>query len=82
MIISARFASRCRRCGSSIHTGDSIAWTRGLPAVHEKCGASGDAPARRRDGGYVRDPGEDAAERWAETQRSGYAGRYLAGELD
>ena len=40
MVITAKFNSRCPRCGQFISTGDEIEWERGKKATHAKCAAT------------------------------------------
>jgi hypothetical protein len=37
MVIEAKFASRCKKCGGEIAIGDQINWERGHGASHVKC---------------------------------------------
>ena len=37
MVITAKFNSRCPRCGQFISTGDEIEWERGKKARHVEC---------------------------------------------
>ena len=69
MIITAKFASQCPACRHQVRRGELVEWARGRPVTHLSCGASDGASSQRRDGGFVRDPGEDAADRWMETHR-------------
>lgn len=40
MVMSAKFAGRCRKCGGSIHVGDRIEWSKGEGASHATCPSS------------------------------------------
>ncbi len=69
-LMEAKFNSRCAQTGNPIRKGDPIAYD---PQERKAYSAASDrykaatnaATASRAD--YVRDPGEDAADRWNES---------------
>ena len=68
MVITAKFSSRCLDCGHQVRRGELVEWRRGKPITHVNC-SDQDTVSWRRGGGYVRDPGEDAEDRWLETHQ-------------
>lgn len=77
MTIQAKFPSKCRICGKAIQKGELIEWHRGSRAAHFDCyrhPENSSQPRPDRDSAFVRDPGEDAADRWNESQMPGYIG--------
>lgn len=40
MVITAKFASKCPRCGLTISPGSKVEWSKGSAAAHVDCGAA------------------------------------------
>lgn len=63
MTITARYDSRCARCGGGIHIGEKIEWTKGTPATHTACPKAKTAtPAHRAPAARQTEPALAAGE--------------------
>lgn len=73
-IMTARYAGRCKACAAHITPGDAMAHAGRGQSYCLPCADTIDARPdgdptlsdRRLGDGYVRDPGEDMADRWNE----------------
>jgi hypothetical protein len=69
-LMQAKFNSRCAQTGSPIRKGDPIAYDpqerKAYSATSERYKAATNAASTNRED-YLRDPGEDAADRWSES---------------